>query len=72
MWNPRRGADAVWLQHSRGLVAVLDVMLIARGLLELVVNEVLGGEGVPAGGGVGHVEDQGEVQWVGADVEGLV
>lgn len=50
----------------------MDVMLIARGLLELVVNEVLGGEGVPAGGGVGHVEDQGEVQRVGADVEGLV
>jgi hypothetical protein len=38
----------------------------------LVVEQVLGDGRVAARGGVGQVEDQGEMQWVGADGQCLV
>jgi hypothetical protein len=40
--------------------------------VELGVDELLSEGGISAGGGVGKVEDQGEVEGVGADGEGFV
>jgi hypothetical protein len=55
-----------------GSRAPRDGWLPLGGLLELLVEQVLGDGRVPACGGVREVEDQGQVQWVRSGGQRLV